>query len=567
MSLLCSKAAKTEIPLRAGDLGKMVELTNSPRQKGREGYKIILEGPFHTFLVLNILGLKHNHTSERFPLSTPNSHYTSRLHNPFALTWTPKQDNTHNPTLSGPLCNPHALFYKTHNTKQKRIGFLLTTFNKQDIYYPHLRTLGIHTETTGTKWTNQILPSETHFTPTILDEKFHITNSATNFHIENLFTDYTNAVTASGTQFHRHSKIYKNRPKSSTCSINMSNTSISQHSTKSTPRRKSQTTNDVPMTRSPSPQLSTEITSPVQPHKRQALQMDSPNQMPTYEPTLILHANTTADADSLRILLNNQGIDFENITEAQIDSEKVYEITFYSELHRTIAREHPFLSQSQYGESVIKDDEHQDIVLLNCPPNRTPDEILHIVLGINDSFKTRSNTRNPLSPFKHRSTVTVMDVPSRLRNSLLDRQIRRDGDSVIFLTTTTNFPRHSATLRFLPQGTTESSLHLTFRNYQLNPSYWYIPETKLSGRKLDHAYVHFHTLEHLEHAINTKMKINGHPVLWLSLDDKMCQFCRTLTKKHKPSCPKLNKKTTSQKTPKKPKTIPTTGNETIKNKT
>ena len=50
MSLLCSKAAKTEIPLRAGDLGKMVELTNSPRQKGREGYKTILEGPFHTFL-------------------------------------------------------------------------------------------------------------------------------------------------------------------------------------------------------------------------------------------------------------------------------------------------------------------------------------------------------------------------------------------------------------------------------------------------------------------------------------------------------------------------------------
>ena len=184
MSLLCSKAAKTEIPLRAGDLGKMVELTNSPRQKGREGYKIILEGPFHTFLVLNILGLKHNHTSERFPLSTPNSHYTSRLHNPFALTWTPKQDNTHNLTLSGPLCNPHALFYKTHNTKQKRIGFLLTTFNKQDIYYPHLRTLSVHTETTGTKWTNQILPSETHFTPTISTETFHP---------ENIFTDYNHA--------------------------------------------------------------------------------------------------------------------------------------------------------------------------------------------------------------------------------------------------------------------------------------------------------------------------------------------------------------------------------------
>ena len=69
MSLLCSKAAKTEIPLRAGDLGKTVELTNSPRQKGREGYKTILEGPFHTFLVL-----KHIHTSVRFPLSTPNSH-------------------------------------------------------------------------------------------------------------------------------------------------------------------------------------------------------------------------------------------------------------------------------------------------------------------------------------------------------------------------------------------------------------------------------------------------------------------------------------------------------------
>ena len=167
MSHLCSKAAETEKPLRAGDRGRMVKWTHPPPQEEGDGKSTILEEPFHTFHVLMTLGLKHTVTSERFPLSTPRSPYTSRLYNLLAWHGQPGEIHiyTHTTTTwSGHICNPHASqpihpFTKPFNTT--KLKFLL----KIQYSHSHGRAFFVHMGPPVSYWTNQIPPSETKFKP------------------------------------------------------------------------------------------------------------------------------------------------------------------------------------------------------------------------------------------------------------------------------------------------------------------------------------------------------------------------------------------------------------------